>query len=403
MRATTSCGAALVLLLGAGADGCAPAPDTGTAGAEIGANSAGGPRHREVCPDRGRRGEARCFAQIRTDVQGQVARSDAPAGYGPADLQAAYDLPVEGGEGRTVAVVDAYDDPNAESDLAHYRSTFGLPPCTSDDGCFRKVNQDGKEGPYPLDEGWSAEIALDVEMVSAVCPKCKILLVEASSGSTADLGAAVNTAVRLGADVVSNSYGDSEDASVVATAAKYYHHPGVLIAAASGDQGYGVIFPASAPDVIAVGGTSLAIASNPRGFAETVWSSGGSGCSAFIPKPTWQQDTGCARRTVADVAAVGDPDTGVAVYNSDIWFWQHPWVVEGGTSVATPIIAGIFALTGHTGAGASFPYVHPEGFVDVTKGSDGTCSPAYLCTAGAGYDGPTGLGTPDGKALVAIH
>ncbi|WP_455569935.1 putative Ig domain-containing protein [Streptomyces xanthochromogenes] len=347
-----------------------------------------------------------CLALARTDVQHHLGISPAaaPSGYGPTDLQSAYALPSSAGAGATVAIVDAQDDPNAESDLATYRSQYGLPACTTANGCFKKVDQNGGTNYPTADSGWAGEISLDVDMVSAVCPQCHILLVEATSANMDDLGAAVNRAVTMGAKYVSNSYGGSEDSTDPSSDASYFNHPGVAITVSSGDSGYGVEYPAASQYVTSVGGTSLSRASNTRGWSESVWGSSsggegaGSGCSAYDPKPSWQSDTGCAKRTVADVSAVADPNTGLAVYDS---YQASGWNVYGGTSASSPIIAGVYALAGTPAANtnpASYPYAHTSSLNDVTSGANGSCSPAYLCKAAAGYDGPTGLGTPNGTA-----
>ncbi|HTI21358.1 MAG TPA: peptidase S8, partial [Kutzneria sp.] len=246
--------------------------------------------------------------------------------------------------------------------------------------------------------GWAQEISLDLDMASAICPKCNVLLVEASSASLTNLGAAVNTAVRLGANAVSNSYGGSESSSETSSEGTYYNHPGVAITASSGDGGYGVEFPAASRYVTAVGGTSLTKASNSRGWSETAWSGAGSGCSGYVQKPSWQTDSGCARRTVADVSAVADPNTGVAVYDSTSYQGRKGWLVFGGTSVASPIIGSIYALAGNASSlnYASSIYSHTSALYDVSGGSNGSCGGTYLCTAVSGYDGPTGLGTPNG-------
>lgn len=342
-------------------------------------------------------GHASCLSLVRTGVAKRrgIQPLAAVAGYGPSDLQSAYALPSSAGSGQTVAIVDAFDDPNAESDLATYRSQFGLPACTTANGCFRKVNQRGGTTPPAADAGWAGEISLDVDMVSAVCTQCHILLVETDDNSLDNLGAGVNTAVSLGAKYVSNSYGGSEDSSETGSDT-FYNHPGVAVTASSGDGGFGAEYPAASQFVTAVGGTSLTRASNARGWSESAWSGAGSGCSGFEAKPSWQTDTGCARRTIADVSAVADPNTGVAVYDT---FQETGWNVFGGTSASSPIIASVYALAGTPAAGttpASYPYAHTGALNDVTTGSNGTCSPAYLCRAGAGYDGPTGLGTPSG-------
>ena len=360
-----------------------------------------------VCPGPAPHGAARCHSQRRTDVGGRPTATASPAGYGPADLQSAYKLPSSSaGAGQVVAIVDAYDDPNAESDLAVYRAAYGLPPCTTGNGCFRKVNQDGQAGPYPRgDSGWAQEISLDLDMVSAICPNCKILLVLANSNTFADLGTAVNTAAAMGANAISNSYGSSGEFSSETTLEDYYNHPGSAITVSSGDSGYGVEYPAASQYVTAVGGTSLTRdSSNPRGWSEKTWSGAGSGCSIYISRPIWQTDQidpKCSRRTVADVSGVADPYTGVAVYDT---YQQTGWLVFGGTSVSAPIIASVYGLAGN-GSSVTYgqhPYLHTGLLFDVTTGSNvngkgRTRSCSYLCTAGTGYDGPTGLGTPNGS------
>jgi subtilase family serine protease len=300
-----------------------------------------------------------------------------------------------------VAIVAAYDSSSAEADLAVYRSQFGLPSCTTANGCFRKVDQKGGTR-YPQADGhWAQEISMDLDMVSAVCPNCKLLLVEAASNSYADLGAAVDRAASLGAVAISNSYGGAEFSTE--TGSKYdghYNHPGIAITASSGDAGYGPQFPAASAHVISVGGTALVADSTvPRGFRETAWAGGGSGCSAYVAKPTWQHDTGCPRRTITDVAAVGDPSTGVAVYDSYPYQSRSGWLTMGGTSAAAPIVAATYALAGNTAQlnpPAASLYAHPDALFDVLAGANGTCGGSYLCAAGTGYDGPTGMGTPNG-------
>ena len=367
------------------------------------------PNVKAACPWPPSADHAACLALVRTDISSQtgILTTAAPAGYGPHDLQAAYKLTqasAQDGSGETVALVDAYNDPHAESDLAVYRAQYGLPPCTTANGCFRKVNQLGQPGPYPAgDPGWAVEESLDIDMVSAICPRCHILLVEADFASflPPDLPISVNEAVKLGAKFVSNSYGAGE-VSEETSLDSYYDHPGVAVTVASGDYGYGTSWPATSPHVTAVGGTSLLRASNSRGWAEIAWSGTGSGCSLYETKPSWQQDSGCPRRTVADVAAVADPDAGgVAVYDTYGFAGFGGWLVVGGTSVASPIIASVYALAGTPKAGtypARYPYTNSGQLFDIVAGTNSFtgCSPKYLCTAGPGYDGPTGLGTPDG-------
>ncbi|MDX6255592.1 MAG: hypothetical protein QOJ11_1926 [Frankiales bacterium] len=331
-----------------------------------------------------------------------------PSGYGPSSLQSAYALPSStAGSGQTVAIVDAYDDPNAESDLAAYRSQYGLPACTTANGCFAKVSQTGSTTSLPApNTGWAGEISLDLDMVSAVCPLCHILLVEATTPTTANLGTAVNRAVTMGAKFVSNSYGGPEGGSENSYDTSYYHHAGVAITASSGDSDYdGGSYPATGAYVTAVGGTTLNTASNARGWTEKVWNTtsytegAGSGCSKYVAKPAFQNGitTGCTKRAEADVSAVADPATGVAVYQT---YGGSGWAVYGGTSAAAPIVASVYALAGTPGASDNpntYPYAHTGNLYDVTTGSNGTCG-APLCTAGAGWDGPTGLGTPNGVA-----
>ncbi|MGN6608787.1 MAG: S53 family peptidase [Jatrophihabitans sp.] len=357
-------------------------------------------------------GQLTCFAKARTFAgQAGPAITSGPVGLKPADIQSAYKLAGLSASGRTVAIVDAYDDPKAEADLAVYRKTFGLPPCTTANGCFKKVNQAGAAGPLPAgDYGWATEITLDLDAVSAACPSCSILLVEANSASIDDLGTAVNTAARLGASAISNSYGGSEDATITATD-HYYNHPGIAVTVSSGDSGYGVEYPASSPYVTGVGGTTLTKASNARGWTEAAWSGAGSGCSAYEPKPSWQHDSGCAKRTVADVSADADPNSGLGIYDTynscgssglcdfliglGVVQGLDGWAQVGGTSLASPLVASVAALHGGSYS-PSLPYANTGSLFDVTTGSNGSCGGSYLCTARAGYDGPTGLGTPNG-------
>ncbi|SDN17625.1 S53 family peptidase [Actinacidiphila guanduensis] len=350
-------------------------------------------------------GYASCQALVRTDVTGTVAPAGAkpdaatPSGFGPADLQSAYNLPsATAGSGRTVAIVDAYDDPTAEADLGVYRSQFGLPACTTANGCFKKVDQNGGTSYPRKDGGWAQEISLDLDMVSAICPNCHILLVEASSSSFANLGAAVNRAAATpGVVAISNSYGGSDASD--ATYGSYYNHPGIAVTASSGDNGYGASYPASSHYVTAVGGTSLSKASTSRGWSETAWSGAGSGCSAYNTALSGQASfgTGCAKRAEADVSAVANPSTGVAVYDSTAYQGYVGWMVFGGTSVSSPVIASVYALAGNTGSiDNNYPYTHSSSLNDVTSGSNGSCTTSQWCTARTGWDGPTGLGTPNG-------
>jgi subtilase family serine protease len=336
------------------------------------------------------------------DRNGKPVQNPKPVGYGPSDLQQAYGLSASSGSGKTVAIVDAYDDPNAEADLATYRAQFGLPACTSASAsrCFTKLDQNGNQSYPAVSASWGQEISLDLDMVSAACPACNILLVEANSPSFSDLAAAVDTAARFGAVAISNSYGggDSNDPTIVPS----YQHAGVAITASSGDSGYGVQSPASFPGVVGVGGTSLS--RSGKVYSETAWSGAGSGCSTLNAKPDYQDAgvTGCQNgKAVADVSAVADPNTGVAVYDSYAYHGQSGWLEFGGTSAASPIIASVYAqgpsTAGAIGGAADYTWTNWSGNLhDVTSGSNGTCTTAQWCKAGTGWDGPTGLGTPKG-------
>jgi hypothetical protein len=355
---------------------------------------------RSVCGNLIVRGQARCFAKVLTDARGNIldgmnlrlTRAATPSGFGAGDLRSAYGITTSGSPTYTSAIVDAFGYANAEADLYVYRSQYGLPACTTANGCFKKVNQTGGTNYPRADVGWGQETAIDLQMASAMCPSCHLLLVESTNDYLNNLAAAANYA-GLHANAVSNSYGGSE--SGTASFEPSYNHPGVAITVSSGDYGYGVQFPASSPHVTAVGGTSLRRASTARGWAETVWNGAGSGCSAVYAKPTWQHDGLCTRRTVADVSAIADPNTGIAMYGP-VTRSRSGWMVFGGTSVAAPLIAGIYGAHGGAANYGGDPYSHTTSLNDVTAGSNGSCGGSYLCTGAVGYDGPTGLGTPVG-------
>ncbi len=363
------------------------------------------PAHKDkrVCGNSGKGNhKADCQSHVVTADDGvtPLATASYTYGYRPSDIQRAYAVPAATGS-PTVAIVDAYDNPNVEADLGVYRAQFGLTACTTANGCFKKVNQTGGTT-YPNgDVGWGREIALDVDAVSATCPNCNILLVEANSNNFSDLLVAVDYAATH-ANYVSNSYGTIEFDGEQ-TLNSHYNKPGVVFTVSSGDDGYGVEYPAASPYVTAVGGTNLKLDASGNRTSETVWSGAGSGCSSFETKPTWQKDTGCARRTVADVSAVSDPSTGLAVYNSYGSSGAN-WYVFGGTSLAAPIVASMYAVAGTPTAGtypASYPYASPTALFDVTTGTNGTCSPTYLCSGAVGFDGPSGLGAPNGATAFA--
>jgi Ricin-type beta-trefoil lectin domain/Putative Ig domain len=373
---------------------------------------------RRVCPVPTRAGQMECLSLIRTNTSHLLgsARDQAVSGYGPADLQRAYNLvgaSANRGAGQTVAVVDAFNDAKAVSDLATYRAHYGLPPCkpSTGAGCVTRVNEQGRSSPLPPGNvKWAAQESIDLDMVSAICPNCHILLVEANTNALSDLGTADNTAVSAGAKFVSDSWDGAEFPSESFFDNVYFNHPGVALAVASGNGGYGTGWPSSSQYVTSVGGTTLTRDSGiSRGWTETAWSGSGSGCSGADPKPAWQRaddsaPRGCLNRTENDVAAVANPNPGVAFYDT---FHKSGWAVMGGTSVATPIITSVYALAG-TPAPRTYPasYLYrsgSNGLNDVTSGSNGGCEPKrqYLCHAKPGYDGPTGLGSPDGTAAFA--
>jgi Subtilase family len=393
-------------LLAAGAGPAAAAPRASTAHV----TSTG---LRPACPVASA-GHMRCFVLYqplrgvnRASAAGPSARSTHPVGWGATTLEHAYGLPVSRQSHETVAVSIAFRTPNLGLYLRTYRAHYGLPACGQPSGCLRIVNQQGKANPLPqsgLGSGWDLEATLDVSMISAACPHCKILVVEASDTTDVDLAKTDDTAARLGATVISNSYGQRENGLAMVFRGDY-HHPGHTVVASSGDFGYDAAnFPANLSSVTAVGGTTLARAHTRRGFTERVWNdpnifgASSSGCSAYVAKPSWQHDAHCPGRTVADISAVA---ANVPIYNKA---WGG-WITVAGTSVAAPFVSGIYGLAGN--AASLTPrhlYEHENNFFDVTLGNNSlvsgsaksACGADYLCQARKGYDAPTGLGTPDG-------
>jgi subtilase family serine protease len=358
-----------------------------------------------VCAATTAKGTAACHALKMVDAKGVAPAATAPPGSAldPTELQDAYNLAGLTSGGRTVAIVDAYGYPNLERDLGIYRSQFGLSPCTRANGCLRVINQTGGSSLPRANTGWAQEQALDVDAVSAACPDCKIVMVQAKTNSFANLGTAVKTAAQQpGVVAISNSYGGGDAPDT--TYGTYYNHPGIAVTASTGDSGYqGGSYPASSSYVTAVGGTSLVADSSARGWSETVWSGAGSGCSSYNTALAAAASfgTGCAKRAMADVSAAADPSKGgLAVYyptNST----SSTWGQFGGTSESAPIIAAVYALAGHTGAGQggypnATPYGHASSLFDVTSGNNGSCPTTQWCVARSGWDGPTGLGTPNG-------
>jgi Subtilase family len=355
-------------------------------------------RARAACPGPRGGGLFQCDALTYDEPAG--LHHSAGSGLTPADFQAAYKLPSsKKGEGQIVAIVDAYDNPNVASDLAAYRSEFNLGTAN-----FTKYNQDGEQYDYPKgNAGWGIEIDLDAEMVSASCPNCTIYLVEANNNVGSNLYAAETEAVKLGATIVTNSWGGAAGASGSGGA---FQAPGVAYLASAGDAGYGMQDPADYDTVISVGGTRLK-AHGSAGFKETVWIYSGGGCSD-VSKPPWQNDPLCSERTGNDIAAVA---ANVAEYDT---YSEPGWIVEGGTSVSSPLMAGVLALAGNESTmygGRSFwalqAKAHAKDFNTKITGTIKNCpakfTGTYVCTAGLSgskayetYSGPTGWGSPKG-------
>lgn len=370
------------------------------------------------CPAEPAPGTYTCFSLRRTGNFAHLAANVPPSGFGPADLQSAYALPSSSaGAGQVVYVIDAFGYPDAAADLAHYRSTYQLPPldCQGGHGCFKKLNQAGQTSPLPTyDAGWAGETALDLAMVSAICPNCSITLIEATDNSN-NLFTAVDRANRLGAKFVSMSWGGPETGQEGRFDSSYFGRTGVVYAASSGDGGYqeGSNYPSTSGNAVAVGGTTLAMqAGTTRGWSEFTWGNDiahgtGSGCSSDETKPAWQAIIAasvCTRRAGNDVAAVADPNTGVAVYQTGPGLPTQGWSIVGGTSASAPIITSVYALAGAPRSAdrpASYPYARSGSLNDINQGINGYCSPDLLCGAATGWDGPTGLGTPDGVAAFA--
>jgi subtilase family serine protease len=357
-----------------------------------------------VCTATPKAGHAACLSKVLVNKKGAIPMATAPlaSALSPTQLRSAYNLPAPTGTGnnRTVAIVDAYGYPNLERDLGTYRAQYGMRACTTANGCLKILNQSGGTSLPAFNLGWSQEQALDVDAVSAACPDCNILVVQSNSASFTDLGAAVNTAAnRAGVVAISNSYGGGDAPDT--TYGTFYNHPGIAVTASTGDNGYkGGSYPASSSYVTAVGGTSLKMSGNTR-VSETVWSGAGSGCSTYNTAISGSAPfgTGCANRAMADVAAAADPNTGGLSVYSPTSSTASTWSQYGGTSESSPIIASVYALSGNTaGYANTIPYAHPGNLFDITSGSNSKrkCPATQWCVARAGWDGPTGLGTPNG-------
>ena len=350
-----------------------------------------------------------CKSRIRADEHNRIQPLATPAGLGPVQLTAAYALSASKTSTATIAIVDAFNYPNAASDLAAYRSQFGLPPCTVANGCLKIVNQNGAASPLPgnapAGDDWTVEAALDLDMASAACPTCKLVLFEAQDDQGNGLFIAQNAAAAMAGVVsISNSWGGPSDGTDVSLDSQFFTHTqAVNTFVASGDSGNtgaSPDYPSTSAHVIGVGGTRLVKSSTTRGWTETVWSGAGSSCSKVVAKPAFQSvvpAATCGKRAASDVAAVADPNTGVAVFNAGV----GGWIVVGGTSAASPLVAASYARYGISGSthDASFSYAHTAEFFDITSGRNGSCTSA-LCRAAAGWDGPTGIGSPNGAVLT---
>jgi subtilase family serine protease len=372
-------------------------------GASAASGSAAARHAQRVCAKTVERGHATCFAEVLVNTSSVVPNSASPppGALTPSQVQDAYKLTGLLSGGRTVAIVDAYGYPKLARDLKIYRAHFGLPVCTKANGCLKVMNQNGGTQLPPFNADWAGEQALDLDAVSATCPDCKIIMVQANNASLANLGKAVNTAAsRAGVVAISNSYGTGSDLRD-STYGHFYNHPGIAVTASTGDSGYqGGSYPASSRYTTAVGGTTLVTAGTPRGWAETVWSGAGSGCSIHNTALPVQAgfDTGCMKRAMADVAAAADPGQGGLAVYFPIDATNSTWAQVGGTSESAPIIAAVYALSGHTsGYPNALPYNHLNGLYDIKSGSNGSCPVTQWCNARVGWDGPTGVGTPHGK------
>jgi subtilase family serine protease len=351
---------------------------------------------------------ASCMAWVKTDKSGTpLASPNVAVGMTPVQFHTGYNLPNTVTGKPTIAIVDAYKNPNIYTDLQRYQERFNwgtYHKCASktQGNCFIALNERGQSSPMPpSDPGWATEIALDVETARAICQNCRIELFEANSANFHDLRVAVNTAATRGAKVISNSYGAYLDDCANQAS---YNHPGIAITVSAGDNGYGIACPASMNTVVSVGGTSLNLNPDNTYNSETVWDGSGSGCSAMNPAQAWQSANAnwatiaCGGRGMNDVSADADPNTGAAIYDT---YANGGWIEVGGTSLSAPLIASVYALAGNV-PDWSYPSqslytADPSNFNDVTTGTNGTCGGALLtCSAGAGYDLPTGVGTPKG-------
>ncbi len=332
----------------------------------------------------------------------------------PAQIHTAYALPQRGARAQTIAIISAYDDPHVEADLAAYDKHFGLRACTTQNRCLHKLNQDGKPSPLPIPDAdatggmWNTESALGTEIAHAVCQSCSIMLVEATDAIKIDFSQAVAAAAAAGARTIVTTFVPTEDVAD-SDFARYYSNPRAAVVAATGDALPGIDwgytgelnFPSSLPNVLAVGGTQLRTG---RRAGEQAWKGTVSGCSLYFHPASWQTNATAKKacgtqRAGADIAAMATP--GAIVHITGSGQSGGPWFAATGTSLAAPIIGGVIGLAGSVGGHESQMLYQrarsdPGAFHDIVRGANAANCPSPICKAGPGWDGPTGLGTPNG-------
>ena len=342
------------------------------------------------------------------------AAQSSVVGLTPSQVRRAYgfDQVSNQGAGQTIAIITAFDHPHIEDDLAVFSQTFNLAPCTTANGCFRKISAGANPGTKQI---WALEAAIDVEWAHAIAPQARILLVQSKTDTLTDLLDAVDVAVQQGANVVSMSWAATETPGT--TQNIHFIKPNVTFVAASGDFGTGTMYPAASPYVTAVGGTTLNVDAQGNYLGETAWSGSGGGLSIAETEPLYQADFNIpnnpqGKRGVPDVAYNADHITGFAVYNSQPFTGLKGWIQFAGTSAGTPQWAGLAAIvnsmrvaagkapmTGmNDGLYSAAKRNYRNNFHDVTTGTNGSCG--VLCTATAGYDYVTGLGSPQANNLI---
>jgi subtilase family serine protease len=346
--------------------------------------------YRAVCPG-AVIGTARCHANVVTDKQGNPLASTSPTGLSPATIKSVYTFPTSttAGAGKTIAIVDAYDDPTAEGDLAVFSSQYGLPACTTANGCFKKVDQRGGTAYPRKDAGWALEISLDIQWAHAIAPGAHILLVESDSNSFTNLLAAEDYA-KTHAQYVSNSWGGSEFSSE-SSYDSHFSQSGVSFFVSSGDAGLPAEYPSASPNVVSVGGTTLHFSGNTF-TGETGWSGSGGGCSVYETAtgaqsgfPQYGQVNCAGKRATPDVSLDADPASGVSVYDTTRYQGQQGWFKVGGTSASSPMWAGRSAVAGAV-VNSSYVYGNGITYRDITSGNNGA-------SALTGYDLVTGRGS----------